>query len=332
MTGDLSKPHVLRDALRERARIESKRLGITTADYQKQVVMDLAMSHLEKSDAGAWRLLGSAALAARGAPGARAPKDLDVECTDARTIPATFDAFKSAIQRDTGSPINFEVIKQAGRAREGSASVVVAARVGEQHLLEFTVDLRPQSNFDRNQREMAGPMAAGDGLGLPSGSYSVTPIDVQVAGKISGMMIPSFMLKPGTPSTRYKDVVDLLVMARSSTFDIGKVRDALQQYADDNGGVVPASYSPPSQDMRYTEEGRQLWVDGVDRALRRSSFSHLDCRGAEAELESLLGAVLNGRERSMWNGVELGQGDSPARSTIATTTKPTRTRDDSRGF
>lgn len=181
-------------------------------------------------DESEWLLKGGTAMLAR-VPRSRATKDLDLAATSAADMDAAQEALEAAASRDLGDHVRFQLtsVKETGRG-ENQPGVQTRRMV-------FTGQDASTGRrlFDVPIDVVVGPAPVGTvettepsnrlrlGKPLPAHPYRLFPIADQIAEKVTATM----GLYAGRPSSRVKDLVDLVTIARTQTVNLRELQKAI---------------------------------------------------------------------------------------------------------
>jgi len=216
-----------------------------------------------------WIIKRAAALLARDL-GVRATIDIDVYRDLARE--AAQSELRAAASADLGDWFRFEIGRtQAVSDGAPSVRLPVRAYVGPTGWASFYVDLVGSELRMTGQPDGVLPLAR---VGMPDVEQHdcrAYPLVDHVADKIAATFQ---RYGPGeVPSTRYKDLVDLVAIVTQAPVDADLQRTALASVADRRGIVLPAHFFVPDRALwergYAAEAGRSLLTMGrtLDEAL-----------------------------------------------------------------
>ena len=95
------------------------------------------------------------------------------------------------------------------------------------------------------------------------------------------------------PSTRYRDLVDLVAIARAASVDADAQRVALRSEFERRGLPIPEHFEPPD---------RRLWERGYGAEARRSLLAaERTLDGALAVVLPFIDPLLNGSAHGRWD-------------------------------
>lgn len=205
--------------------------GLTVTEQIVQANHDRFLSRVfADGDDSEWLLKGGTAMLAR-VPRSRATKDLDLASTTAADLDAAQEALVQAASRDLGDHVRFQLAtaKETGRG-ENQPGV-------QTRRLVFTGQDASTGRrlFDVPIDVVVGPPPVGTvettepsnrirlGRPLPTHPYRLFPIADQIAEKVTATM----STYAGRPSSRVKDLVDLVTIARTQSINLRELQMAI---------------------------------------------------------------------------------------------------------
>jgi hypothetical protein len=275
----------LATALKVKAQQDLKS-GATTKGVHEQLVMarfDRFLSRVFADGGEGWMLKGGGAMLAR-IPDTRATTDLDLG-TD-KDLDAAIQDLEHRARAEFGDHLTFELVRTVntgqGSNQPGTQlrkAVFVARDVQNgKKLGEVSVDvaLTPPPVGSPEIRDPATRLALAKDL--PTSPYRLYPLADHVADKVAGIM-SSF---GGHPSTRVKDLVDLVVISSTQQVNARELQMALD--------VKRVTKQLPAAQTFIIPEG---WKNGAGlreyQRLARTVGGILD----SAEAEELVGRMIN---------------------------------------
>lgn len=287
-TRGYASPGAFRQALTAKLRAKAQEGPWTLPQLQRQMAYDRLLERLYLTSDG-WIVKGAAALLARDI-GVRATIDIDVYREAAREVA---DAeLRAAATRDIGDWFSFEIGVARPIADDVSAMrLPVTAYVGTTVWVSFHVDLVGPDVHMTGEPEPVPPLAQVDMTDIHQHGYRAYPLVDHVADKVVAM----FELHGARrmPSTRYRDLVDLVAIAIGASVDADTQLTALAVQAERRGIALPASFEVPD---------RALWEPGYAAEAGRSLLpvAHtLD--EALAIVAPLLDPLLDGSATGRWD-------------------------------
>jgi len=248
-------PSAFRRALTDKLKAHADASRWTFPQLQRQMAYDRLLERLYLVDEG-WIVKGAAALLARDI-GVRATIDIDLYRKLAGE--AAEAELREAAREDIGDWFHFEI--GARRPGGGGASVrlPITAFVGTTVWASFQVDLVGTDLRMTGRPEDVPPLARVLVPDVEQHGYRAYPLVDHIADKVCAMLE-----RHGTgevPSTRYKDLVDLVAIVLAASVDARSQAKALRSEAQRRGLTLPTRFAVPD---------RGLWESGYAAEARRS--------------------------------------------------------------
>ena len=247
-------PKAFRAALTRRLRTEAQTSHWSLPELQRQFAYDRLLERLYKVDEG-WVIKGAAALLARRLS-LRATIDVDVY---RQTTTDTSEAdFRIAASVDLRDWFRFEV----GRSLPltgGGVALPVVAYVGLTEWERFKVDLVGSDFRMTGEPEPVRPLADIHIADIEQHGYRAYPLVDHVADKIAATFERYGPTE--SPSSRYKDLIDLVAIVKGGTLPATAQRVALELEARRRRITLPARFSVPDED---------LWEKGYKAAAKKA--------------------------------------------------------------
>lgn len=287
-TRGYGSPAAFRRALTDKLRAKAETSRWTLPQLQRQMAYDRLLERLYLVDEG-WVVKGATALLARDI-GVRATIDIDVYREAARDV-AEAD-LRAAATKDIGDWFAFE-IGAARSVADGAAGIrfPVTAYIGTTVWTSFHVDLVGSDLRMTGEPESVPPLARVVMPNVDQHGYRAYPLVDHVADKVAAMF--ELHGERGVPSTRYKDLVDIVAIVIGASVDAGPQLTALRSEAERRGITLPVRFSVPD---------RALWEPGYAAEAGRSllSVAHtLD--EAIATVTPFLEPLLDGSAAGAWD-------------------------------
>ena len=287
-TRGYGSPAAFRRALTDRLRARAETSRWTLPQLQRQMAYDRLLERLYLVDQG-WVVKGATALLARDI-GVRATIDIDVYRDAAREVAEA--ELRAAAVKDIGDWLDFEL----GPARPVAAGapatrLPVTAYVGTTVWASFHVDLIGSDVGMTGEPEPVPPLARVVMPDLEQHGYRAYPLVDHVAEKVVAMF--ELHGERGMPSTRFKDLVDLVAIALGASVAAEPQLTALRSVADRRGIALPRRFSVPD---------RALWEPGYAAEAGRSLLPvarTLD--DALATVVPFLDPLLDGSAAGRWD-------------------------------
>jgi len=283
-----ASPAAFRRALTDKLNGVAKDSKWTLPQLQRQIAYDRLLERLYAVDEG-WVVKGATALIARDL-GVRASIDVDVFRAAAPEIAER--ELREAIARDLDDWFLFE----AGPAQEvgdGAAGlrVPIRALIGPTEWAAFHVDLVGNEVTMTGAPEQMPALAQVTMPDIEQHGYRVYPLVDHVADKIAATF--DRYGKGRSPSTRYKDLVDLVAIASAATVEAEGQTAALRSEAERRSIELPTAFAVPS---------RELWKRGYEAEAARSLLEMAPTLEEALELMARFAdPLLNGSARGAWD-------------------------------
>ncbi|NOY56606.1 MAG: nucleotidyl transferase AbiEii/AbiGii toxin family protein [Actinobacteria bacterium] len=250
-------PAAFRRALTDKLRDIAKSSPWSLPQLQRQIAYDRLLERLYLVDDG-WIVKGATALLARDL-GVRGTIDVDLYRSAALEVAEA--ELRQAVTQDIGDWFRFEI--GARHTLSGGAEGVrlpVTASIGTTDWCSFRVDIVGPEIRLTGQPEWVPALARVAIPGLEQHGYVVYPLVDHIADKVAAILQTY-----GTghvPSTRYKDLVDLVAILSEASVEAEQQYIALRSEADRRGIDLPNAFSVPDRDLwergYAAEAGRSL--------------------------------------------------------------------------
>lgn len=234
----------LRRALDDRIVREARNGGLSPQRLRKEVAFERLLARLLVVSQERWVLKGGLALAFR--LGATSRTTLDIDIARVGDEEHATEDFLSAQQLDLGDHFRFAIEGPHGLDLQGRARVArygVRVELANRCFDAFSVDVAFESVvLDTEVLTVANPILVG--VGLAPLTVPIFPVEDHVAQKLHAytrLHGPS-----GRQSTRVKDLVDLVLIARAQPFGARQLRAALAVVFA--GTTPPMAVPPPPRD------------------------------------------------------------------------------------
>jgi hypothetical protein len=262
--GLYSSPTAFRRALTDRLRAAARDSDWSLQQLQRRIAYDRLLERLYVTD-DSWVIKGATALLARRI-GVRGTRDIDL-FRDGDRESAERDLRDRAGQ-DIGDWFRFELAAgQPMLERARGLRIPVTAHIGTQWA-EFHLDLLGPGVRMTSEPDGVPPLVPLSMPGVQQHGYRAYPLVDHVADKVAA--IYQRHGESHRPSTRYRDLVDLVAIVTAADIPAGPQLAALTAEAAQRGITLPASFGVPD---------RSLWMPGYAAAASRSllrSGHHLD--------------------------------------------------------
>lgn len=248
-------PQAFRQALTDRLREAAQTGPWTLPQLQRQLAYDRLLERLYLVDDG-WVVKGATALLARGI-GVRATIDVDIYRERAREVAEA--ELREAASRDIGDWFRFELGPGRAVASDAAVRVSVAAYVGTAVWASFHVDLVGSDMRMTGQPDPVPPLARVLMPDVEQHGYRAYPLVDHIADKISAII--QRYSGQDRPSTRFKDLVDLVAIITEASVVADLQITALTSEAERRGMPPPTAFDVPD---------RAIWERGYAAEAGRS--------------------------------------------------------------
>lgn len=288
-----ANPGALRQAIADHLRhLARSRPGTQLADLQRQFAYDRLLTRVFGVEPDVWVLKGATALLARLAGAARHTLDIDLYRNEA-PLDAAEAALRAAASADLGDYFRF-TLEPGRRIAEGRATlrVPVTVYLGATEFARFHVDLVSGVLMTSEPDEVL-PLVPIDLPGIVSVHYRAYPVVDHIADKVCALVETHPRTgRPAQPSTRYRDLADLAVIARTQSVGAAAVRTALTSESSRRGIELPTAFSAPDAPG---------WRTGYARVARDvPGLAERDLEAALATVKRFLDPVLGETAPGRW--------------------------------
>ena len=282
-----ASPEAARRAVTDRLKIQAAHSPWALADLQRQYAYDQLIERLYRVDGG-WVIKGATALLARRVS-VRHTIDLDVYRAGA--IAETERLLREAAALDIGDWMTFEI----GAAVQIHASGAQAARakvetfIGVRLWSAFQVDLVAEGIELTGHPDPVHPLTDIEILAFPRKTWQAYPLVDHVADKVCAILERHQAL----PSTRYKDLVDLVAIVHHATVAASLQREALVKEGRRRGLSLSRAFEVPD---------RQMWERGYRAEARRTTgLDEANLDAALTTVRPFLNPLLDGTATGSWD-------------------------------
>lgn len=265
-------PQALRASIEARLANRAAETGQDVSRLRRQLAFQRILTRLGEDDR--WVLKGGFALEVRLADVARATRDLDLAVLIDVSAAGIQDVLDEALDHDVdGDGFTFAVSsarrlapEQAGVAAWGMS---VAAHLGGRLFQSVHVDVstQPEEMVGGLERLVVAPGL--DGVGLSPVSVQAVDVAQHAAEKFHAL---TRRYAGDRPSSRVKNLVDLVLLAEAGLLPDGRLRTRLRHVHEVRDGTPPPRRipdAPAAWRVEYARLARDLHLDtaDVDRAM-----------------------------------------------------------------
>lgn len=203
----------------------------TVDNHVRQAIFDRFLSRVfAAGEDSEWLLKGGVSMLAR-VPKSRATKDVDLAAANASDMAEAEVALAKVVSADIGDHVTFRLTGSKPTGQGENQPGVITRRLmfscedsaTGRHVGVVPVDVvvgpapvgRPESVQPAHRLPLKRP--------IPAPAYRLFPISDQVADKVCATM----STYDSRPSSRAKDLVDLVVLARTQQIDLDELREAI---------------------------------------------------------------------------------------------------------
>jgi len=280
-----ASPAAFRRALTDRLTAAARATPWALAQLQRQFAYDRLLERLYLVD-DAWIVKGATALLARGL-GVRGTIDVDVYRAVGRAVAE--GELRAAVARDVGDWFRFELGASRPVDRGSGARIPVTATIGTTPWAQFHVDLVGPDLRMTGEPEDMPPLAVVTMPDILQHGYRAYPMVDHTADKVAAVI----ERHGDRPSTRYKDLVDLVAIVTAASVSAEPQMTALASEADRRSVTLPERFDVPDRD---------LWWRGYAFEAKRSVVpmpNTLD--DALAVVRPFLDPLLDGTATGRWD-------------------------------
>jgi hypothetical protein len=289
-------PAALRAALTDRLKKLADSSPFTVTELHRQFAYDRLLARVFSTpDAERWVLKGAAALLAR-LDIARHSKDVDLSWQSTAGLDEAEQAFRAAVGRDVGDFFVFDVGSAAPLVGDKGRRFAVVAGLGGRPFAAFSVDLVAGQSMTATP-DVVPPLVAVEIPGLLRVDYRAYPLVDHIADKVAACL--ETHVRGGgtvTVSSRYKDLVDLVLIARTQRPVAAELRRALLSETARRGVGLLVEFVAPGPLWPSGYEAKAAEVPQLGK-LRRFP-------AALALVKTMVDPVLAGTAVGRWDPVE----------------------------
>jgi hypothetical protein len=281
-------PGAFRRALTDRLRALARESRWDLAQLQRQIAYDRLLERLYFVD-DAWIVKGAAALLARDI-GVRA--SIDIDLYRAKALDVAESDVREAANRDLGDWFRFG-LGPSRPSDDGARGIwlPVVTYVGTTEWVRFHVDLVGSEIVMTGTPDHVPPLAR---LAMPDveqHGYRAYPLVDHNADKVAGILQRFGVLEQ--PSTRYRDLVDLVPMIAAATVDAGEQATALRSEEQRHGLTLPQAFDVPD---------RAAWERGYAAEAKKSLLTYATTLDeALAIVKPFVDPLLDERAEGTWD-------------------------------
>ena len=254
---------------------------------QRQFAYDRLLARLYISD-DAWIVKGATALIARGIA---VRSTIDVDIYRERTLGEAEADLHEAVGRHIDDWFAFR-LGPGQSVNDGSeVRIKVDASIGATPWARFHIDLVGSDLVMTGRPDDVPSIARIDMPQVQQDGYRAYPLADHIADKVCAIL--QRYGDSELPSTRFKDLVDLVAIVGASFVDADAATEALHSEAGRRGLLLPRSFEVPDRD---------LWMRGYAAEASRSSLGRAETLDeALAEVDEFINPILSGTATGWWD-------------------------------
>lgn len=216
-----------------------------SGDLYRQMLRDRFLCRVFSGGDTGFVLKGGSGLLAR-IPDARATRDVDFATRGDADPERVMGRLTELVSRDLGDWCRFELTKMEETTDENGYSRLLKLRyatfIGEEEKDPVLIDLSLDCSTTQPP-EHVSPVNRVEIPGVETSDYLVYPLPDQLADKLCAIM----EVQPGGwPSSRMKDLVDVVSYATHETFSLAQLSLAVESECARRGMDVPRRFEAPS--------------------------------------------------------------------------------------
>jgi hypothetical protein len=283
-----ASPAAFRTGLTARLKNEARTSQWTLAQLQRQFGYDRLLARLYHVDRQ-WIVKGATALLAREI-GVRGTRDIDVYRERDREVAEAEIREAAALDIDDWFRFELGPSRVSGDGATG-VRIPVKAYVGATPWAEFHIDLVGADYRMIGQPENVPPIARIQMPDVEQLDYVAYPLTDHVADKVAATF--DVYGSQSRPSTRYRDLVDLVAIATRSSVPADELITAVHSEAERREVELPNSFDVPD---------RELWTSGYAAEAEDSLLTVADTLDEALDIvRPFIDPILSRTARGIWD-------------------------------
>ncbi|BAH47253.1 nucleotidyl transferase AbiEii/AbiGii toxin family protein [Rhodococcus opacus] len=222
-------PHQFRASIQQRLKNRSASSGQPLQQLRRTYVMTRFLARVFDADPDGWVLKGGTGMMVR-LPKARYSKDVDLMSTAFTDIADAIDKLREILRHEV-DPFTYTIARKEDIADDKGARISVQVRLGTTVFDNFPIDLVTHRGLVGPVEIHPIPHVIDLGDTVEPVRVRVYPIADQIADKLCAIYeyhLRNGQPPPGDTSTRYRDLVDLLLISQSLPIPLGQAVEALE--------------------------------------------------------------------------------------------------------
>ena len=280
-------PASARAAVTDKLRSQAKDGPWLLADLQRQYSYDQLVERLYRLD-DRWVVKGATALLARRVS---VRHTIDIDLYRPGAIADVELQVRQAAALDIGDWMRFEVAPAVAVRAAGAeaARVKMTALIGTKIWTAFQVDVVANGIVMTGRPDLVRPLTSVEIGREARRLWRAYPLVDHVADKVCAIL----ERHDGRPSTRFKDLIDLVAISRRVSIAAEPQMVALTEEADRRALTLPRSFVVPD---------REIWVVGYRSEARRTvGLEAVELDDAVRVVRPFLDPLLSRSARGEWN-------------------------------
>ncbi|MHA4855089.1 nucleotidyl transferase AbiEii/AbiGii toxin family protein [Rhodococcus sp. MSC1_016] len=243
-------PGQLRASIQQRLKNQSAISGQPLQQLRRKYVMTRFLTRVFDADPDGWVLKGGTGMMVR-LPQARYSKDVDLMSTEFTHIEDAIDKLREILRHEVDA-FAYTISRKENLSDDKGARISVQVRLGTTAFDTFPIDIVTHRGLIGPIEIHPIPQVIDLGDTAQSVRVRVYPIADQIADKLCAMYeyhLRTGQPPPGDTSSRYRDLVDLLLISENLPVPLGQAVDALEnQRLLRNAMELPSELRAPGPD------------------------------------------------------------------------------------
>ncbi|TQC46533.1 nucleotidyl transferase AbiEii/AbiGii toxin family protein [Rhodococcus sp. WS4] len=243
-------PGQLRASIQQRLKNQSASSGQPLQQLRRKYVMTRFLTRVFDADPDGWVLKGGTGMMVR-LPQARYSKDVDLMSTDFTDIGDAIDKLREILRHEVDA-FTYTISRKEDLTDDKGTRISVQVRLGATVFDTFPIDLVTHRGLIGPVEIHPIPQVIDFGDPAEPVRVRVYPIADQIADKLCAMYeyhLRTGQPPPGDTSTRYRDLVDLLLISQNLPVPLRQAVEALENQRQlRNGMELPPELRPPGPD------------------------------------------------------------------------------------
>lgn len=280
-------PEAARRAVTDKLRAAAEDGPWSLPDLQRQYAYDQLVERLYRIDGG-WVIKGATALLARRVS---VRHTIDIDVHRAGTIDEVERQLREAARLDIGDWMRFEIGPSVRIRAAGAQASRVKAKslVGTKLWTAFQVDIVADGVQMSAEPDTVPPLTSVTVVTREKTPWRAYPLVDHVADKVCAIL----ERHDGRPSTRYKDLIDLVAIVQRAAISAEPQMLALRKESRRRDLALPSTFDAPD---------RTLWTLGYRAEARRTiGLSELELDDALDSVRPFLHPLLSWSAAGAWH-------------------------------